>query len=329
MQDNGLPQAGHGQAFRGFAPRSPENSIGFNDDRRENLPSSTLHDDRCNDQPAFETLSRIGSVGLAAFPVRGDGNLDTSCSGLDQTLFEQPATGSATSLPAAGLVAFPLPQTEISDSSLTRTTLATCGELRFAPTTRKLLEDCKINRGNFLHAIKDANVVFPNNQGWQAALATKKDNADIRDLMKIYHRFECYNIYRHVVEAGYHTGSCWIRDMRASLIDSLCRNFPRRFNDQKTANRCLNWVDQGCKYHEWVQMLGETSDLGYLIGKLSFRPIFFRLARWLGSPEPPSGSTRFLNGICIQRLVRFEKINNAFELHNYCHDPSGFPETKG
>ncbi|KAF5136397.1 hypothetical protein E5D57_000158 [Metarhizium anisopliae] len=83
--------------------------------------------------------------------------------------------------------------------------------------------------------------------------------------MRIYHRFECHNIYSHVVEAGFHTGTHWIRDMRTVLVNKLCKDFPERFQNQKTANKCLNWVDQGCRYREWTDLLSETSDLGYLL----------------------------------------------------------------
>ncbi|KAL4915957.1 hypothetical protein BDW62DRAFT_203113 [Aspergillus aurantiobrunneus] len=72
----------------------------------------------------------------------------------------------------------------------------------------------------------------------------------MRDCMKIYHRFECYNIYRHVVEAGLHTGTHWIRDLRTALAHKLCQDFTQRFHDQKAANKSLNWVDHGCKYRE-------------------------------------------------------------------------------
>lgn len=67
------------------------------------------------------------------------------------------------------------------------------------------------------------------------------------------------------MEAGFHTGTHWIRDMRAVLANKLYQNFPERFQNQKTANKCLNWVDQGCKYQEWAGMFSETPNLGYLI----------------------------------------------------------------
>lgn len=153
----------------------------------------------------------------------------------------------------------------VDDDAVSKTSLAMCSEIDFAPSTKRLLEDCKSNCGKFLRVIKEAKAVFPNGQGWEAAIATKKENTNIRDLMRIYHRFECYNIYRHVVEAGFHTGTHWIREMRATLVNKLCQDFPERFHNQKVANKCLNWVDQGCRYHEWTEMLSETPDLGYLI----------------------------------------------------------------
>ncbi|KAH8131898.1 hypothetical protein LI328DRAFT_160682 [Trichoderma asperelloides] len=150
--------------------------------------------------------------------------------------------------------------------------LSACAEIKLAPSTQRLLENCKTNPAQFLGAIKEAQVVFPNGQGWEAALATKKENTDIRDLMRIYHRFECYNIYRHVVEAGFHTGTHWVRERRSDLIKKLCQEFPNRFQNQKAANKCLNWVDQGCKYHEWSKIFGKAEDLGYLIALPSDMP---------------------------------------------------------
>ncbi|KAJ5564675.1 hypothetical protein N7513_000917 [Penicillium frequentans] len=151
------------------------------------------------------------------------------------------------------------------DEAFSKTSLATCDDITFSPNTKKLLESCKTNLGGFLQAIREAKVSLPTGQGWEAAIATKKENVDIRDLMKIYHRFECHNIYRHVVEAELHTGTHWIRDMRTALANKLCQDFPERFQDQKAANKCLNWVDQGCRYQEWAEMFNEKTDLGYLI----------------------------------------------------------------
>ncbi|OQD87319.1 hypothetical protein PENANT_c006G05563 [Penicillium antarcticum] len=153
----------------------------------------------------------------------------------------------------------------VGDFSFSKTTLTTCSEIKLTPSTKQLLEKCKTDRSEFLRAIREAKAAFPTGQGWEAAIATKRENADIRDLMRIYHRFECYNIYVHVVEAGFHTGTHWIRDMRAVLIKRLCNEFPERFCDAKTANKSLNWVDQGCRYHEWTRTFSETPDLGYLI----------------------------------------------------------------
>ncbi|QLI69463.1 uncharacterized protein G6M90_00g056100 [Metarhizium brunneum] len=146
-----------------------------------------------------------------------------------------------------------------------RTDLATCNEIKFAASTKQLLENCRTDRGEFLRAIREAKAALPTGHGWEAAIATKKENADIRDMMRIYHRFECHNIYSHVVEAGFHTGTHWIREMRTVLVNKLCKDFPERFQNQKTANKCLNWVDQGCRYREWTDLLSETSDLGYLL----------------------------------------------------------------
>ncbi|KAJ5892371.1 hypothetical protein N7504_009062 [Penicillium tannophilum] len=151
------------------------------------------------------------------------------------------------------------------DEAFSKTSLATCDDLTFSPNTKRLLESCRTNQGGFLQAIREAKVSLPTGQGWEAAIATKKENVDIRDLMKIYHRFECHNIYRHVVEAEFHTGTHWIRDMRTALANKLCQDFPERFQDQKAANKCLNWVDQGCRYSEWAEMFNEKTDLGYLI----------------------------------------------------------------
>lgn len=150
--------------------------------------------------------------------------------------------------------------------------LSTCVEIKLTPSTERLLENCKTDPTQFLRAIKEAKVALPNGQGWEAALATKKENTDIRDLLRIYHRFECFNIYSHVVEAGYHTSMHWVRDGRSSLIKKLCEDFPSRFQNQKAANKCLNCVDQGCKYHEWIKIFSETEDLGYLIALPSDMP---------------------------------------------------------
>ncbi|GFF30146.1 hypothetical protein IFM51744_01043 [Aspergillus udagawae] len=142
----------------------------------------------------------------------------------------------------------------------------TFSTITFSPRIRRLLEDCKTDRGGFLRAIGEAKAAFPTGQGWEAAIATKEDNADMRDCMKIYHRFECYNIYRHVVEAGFHTGTHWIRDLRTALANKLCQEFPHRFHNQKAANKSLNWVDHGCKYREWADNFrNNPTDLGYLI----------------------------------------------------------------
>lgn len=161
---------------------------------------------------------------------------------------------------------------DVDDTASSKTQLVSCSDLNFAPSTQRLLEECKANPGEFLRAIREARATFPTGQGWKAAIASKKENADMRELMRIYHRFECYNIYSHVVEAGFHTGSHWIREMRADLARKLCQEFPERFQSHDAANKCLNWVDQGCKYHGWANMFGEPSNLGYLIALPSAVP---------------------------------------------------------
>ncbi|KAK2865224.1 hypothetical protein FQN49_003787 [Arthroderma sp. PD_2] len=215
-----------------------------------------------------------GSPALSLIPVRDDGRQNvpvgsqspkeispsrspstTSCSGFHQsTTTTTPAT-SATLLATGETTPF---RSATDDDSF--------GTIKFALGVKLLLEKCKTDRGGFMRAIRETKVAFPTGQGWEAAIATKEDNADMRDLMKIYHRFECYNIYQHVVEAGFHTGTHWIRDMRPELVKKLCQDFPGRFQDQKAANKSLNWVDQGCRYHEWAELFsGQTMDLGYLI----------------------------------------------------------------
>ncbi|KAJ5532734.1 hypothetical protein N7494_009286 [Penicillium frequentans] len=199
-------------------------------------------------------------------------NQSPPCSELNDNTntIQQSSPITDTALPASALA--PPRQGEVTslhlmtdDEAFSKTSLATCDDITFSPNTKKLLESCKTNLGGFLQAIREAKVSLPTGQGWEAAIATKKENVDIRDLMKIYHRFECHNIYRHIVEAELHTGTHWIRDMRTALANKLCQDFPERFQDQKAANKCLNWVDQGCRYQEWAEMFNEKTDLGYLI----------------------------------------------------------------
>ncbi|SCV34268.1 uncharacterized protein FFB14_04749 [Fusarium fujikuroi] len=152
-----------------------------------------------------------------------------------------------------------------NDNAIGKTRLATCSELSFTATLRQLLETCKTDKSLFIRKIEESKASLPNGQGWRAAIAIKQENADMRDLLSIYHRFECYNIYRHVAEAGFHTGEHWIRDKRLELAKRLCDDFPERFHDTKAANKCLNWVDQGCRYHEWTKMFTQVSGLGILI----------------------------------------------------------------
>jgi hypothetical protein len=138
--------------------------------------------------------------------------------------------------------------------------------LKFSATTEALLQVCMQDPSAFLTAVEDGKVSLPNGKGWEAAIATKRNNADLRELTRIFHRFECYNIYKHVVDAGYHTGSHWIRDLRPLLAAKLSHDFPSSFVDQKAANKCLNWVDQGCRYREWAERLSDPEvELGYLI----------------------------------------------------------------
>jgi hypothetical protein len=140
------------------------------------------------------------------------------------------------------------------------------GTLKFSAMADALLQACMQDPSAFLRAVEDGKVSLPNGQGWEAAIATKRNNADLRELTRIFHRFECYNIYKHVVDAGYHTGSHWIRDMRPILAAKLSHDFPNSFVDQKAANKCLSWVDQGCRYREWAKGLSDSEvDLGYLI----------------------------------------------------------------
>jgi len=194
------------------------------------------------------------------------------------------------------------------------TDVDTVGTLTFSPSTKLLLESCKTDRGRFLREIEEARTALPTGQGWEAAIATKENNADMRDRNKIYHRFECYNIYKHVVEAGYHTGTHWIRDMRMALVNKLCQEFPQRFPDEKAANKGLNWVDQGCKYHEWAgQFISEGTSLGHLIAlpldvphsTYAFPSVF--LAGNPFSARPSRYTSR-----CTQKRMR----SIAIQLHN-------------
>ncbi|KAL4750526.1 hypothetical protein BDW72DRAFT_193745 [Aspergillus terricola var. indicus] len=197
--------------------------------------------DRDDDQLPIGIPGRVGS---------NSSNRSTPCSYSDANTTDHasPATGGTTPIHVAS-----------NDDD-------TFGSLTFSPSTRLLLESCKTDRGRFLREIEEARTALPTGQGWEAAIATKDDNADMHDRMKIYHRFECYNIYMHVVEAGYHTGTHWIRDMRTALANKLCQDFHQRFPSQKAANKSLNWVDQGYKFKDWASHFGnEATDLGYLI----------------------------------------------------------------
>lgn len=156
-------------------------------------------------------------------------------------------------------------QTQPDNGGSSNSPLSTCSEIKLTPSTEKLLEKCKTNPAEFMRAITEAKIAFPAGQGWQAAMAAKKENTDMRELARIYQRFECYNIFTHVVEAQYHTGTHWIRDKRSELIKGLCHDFPERFQNQKAAGKCLHWVDQGCKYHEWAKIFTGVEELGYLL----------------------------------------------------------------
>lgn len=261
----------------GRPPGNRHDQISHAPDNPPTFLSPTSHA-QCNTQPKFNTSSHSHPREHQSRPLLSipSGNADDQpnldgCTG--PTIASALPTAAATAAAPAGLPVDPLlqvktttPHAKSNDGTLTKmASLATCSAMRFSPSTKQLLEKCKSNRGEFLRAIKEARVTFPTGQGWEAAIATKKENADIRDLMRIYHRFECYNIYTHVVEAGFHTGSHWIRESRLVLANKLCHHFPDRFKDQKTANKSLNWVDQGCRYHEWAEALSETSNLGYLI----------------------------------------------------------------
>ncbi|KAF5664253.1 hypothetical protein FHETE_7135 [Fusarium heterosporum] len=199
-----------------------------------------------------------------------------------------------------------------TDDTLEKTRLTACNDVTFTPTLRQLLEDCKNDRGLFLRKVEESQAALPNGQGWQAAIAIKQDNADMRDLLSVYHRFECYNIYRHVVEAGYHTGEHWIRDRRQELTKRLCDDFPKRFQNTKAANKCLNWVDQGCKYHEWTKMFGESQELGFLVALPSEIPRSAYTSRCT-KEQMSAAALRFTSlGICD--LVKELELS---ELGNY------------
>ncbi|PCD39309.1 hypothetical protein FGRA07_00580 [Fusarium graminearum] len=124
----------------------------------------------------------------------------------------------------------------------------------------------------------------------------------MRDLLSIYHRFECYNIYRHTVEAGYHTGEHWIRDKRRELAQKLFDDFPERFQDTKSANKCLNWVDQGCRFHEWTKIFSEVSGLGILIALPSEIPRSAYTSRC--TKEQMSAAAAKFRALGIHELVK-------------------------
>jgi len=194
-----------------------------------------------------EADPNAGGLACASVPgVRSDSAIAISESGECTQSPSPPETGAA------------------ADTTLQHT--SEHGTLKFSATTEALLQVCMQDPSAFLRAVEDGKVSLPTGQGWEAAIATKRNNADLRELTRIFHRFECYNIYKHVVEAGHHTGSHWIRDMRPLLAAKLCHDFPGSFVDQKAANKCLNWVDQGCRYREWAERLSRQDvELGYLI----------------------------------------------------------------
>ncbi len=271
--------------------------------------------DACS--PGVHSGHRLGSLDGSAPETANDADALSSSFSQQTTLCQQSTPSGATELPAAsetdastihdaGLV---VSNVDFDNGAYHKTQLATCEEVNFAPSTRKLLEDCKTNRGGFLRTIKQFKAVLPTGQGWKAAIAAKKENADMRDIIKIYHRFECYNIYRHVVEAGFHTGVHWVRDMRSELIKKLCQDFPERFQSQKVANKCLNWVDQGCKFHEWTEMFGESSNLGYLIALPTEVP---------HSAYVPIASGRVISSSLISLQVHIPMYERANEF-NICN----------
>ncbi|OAA60618.1 hypothetical protein LEL_10799 [Akanthomyces lecanii RCEF 1005] len=181
-------------------------------------------------------------------------------------------------------------------------------KLNFTTYMKGLLRDCILSPGNFFRSIEAAKIALPNGQGWEAAIATKKNNADARDMLRIYHRFECYNIYFHVVEAGLHTGKHWIRDGRSELVKRLRQKFPRHFLDQRATNKCLNWVDQGCKYNQWTEMFGPVPDLGYLIALPSDVPHSAYTSRC--TKEQMALASAQLKEIGITQLVEDLKLSN-------------------
>lgn len=199
----------------------------------------------------------------AQHPERDDDQMFIGSPGLGESSTSSPSTPSC--LDASTTTASPTTR-ETTPLHVATENHATFSPLEFSPSIRLLLESCRTDRGLFLRKIKEGRTVLPTGQGWEAAIATKEENTDLRARMKIYHRFECYNIYKHVVEAGYHTGKHWVRDMRSALANKLCQDFPQRFPDQKAVRKSLNWIDQGCKYHEWAnQFAREGTALGHLI----------------------------------------------------------------
>ncbi|KAH6869171.1 hypothetical protein B0T10DRAFT_523911 [Thelonectria olida] len=235
------------------------------------------------------------------------------------TLCQQRTPNAAAALPALAMHALTVHPSDVTalysgfdDDALGKTQLAACSDIAFAPGMKWLLEDCKTNRGVFLRRVKESKAALPTGQGWKAAIATKKENADMRDLLKIYHRFECYNIYRHVVEAGFHTGEHWVRDRRAELAKKLCDDFPERFQSLKAANKCLNWVDQGCRYYEWTKMFSEVSELGFLIALPSEVPRSAYTSRCTREQMSAAAVKFMALGIC--ELVKDLELS---ELGNY------------
>ena len=220
--------------------------------------TARIHDDL----PALLPDRQASSSPLSLFLAEADSSADgLACSvpgARPDSAVAISGSGQCTHLPL-------LPGT-IAASTTTMQHTSEYGTLKFSATTEALLRACMQDPSAFLRAVEDGKVSLPNGQGWEAAIATKRNNADLRELTRIFHRFECYNIYKHVVDAGYHTGSHWIRDMRPLLAAKLSHDFPSSFVDQKAANKCLNWVDQGCRYREWAERLSDSEvELGYLV----------------------------------------------------------------
>ncbi|KAL4728737.1 hypothetical protein ACLX1H_003136 [Fusarium chlamydosporum] len=74
-----------------------------------------------------------------------------------------------------------------NEDTLDRTRLAACTEITFSSNLRRVLQNCKTDRDLFLRKVEESKASLPNGRGWKAAIATKQENADMRDLLSIYH----------------------------------------------------------------------------------------------------------------------------------------------